>query len=463
MTVSLRYETVPQYWDQSDPNASAGDATLTARQALFADNNLIQWQSSLKFQPWRMMWQWDQASPVQVGMTWSADQVTIPWNLQMGWRWNMPQRQSTVATTTTAAYPIFGWSFRINPPPFRKIFFLGDDHGRQRLQFHAFAQGVRGLVTTVTWKQELQNDDSKKDQHQQGGTNGSAGSSNSLDKKPNKSEKALELGIKTQWLSRRTDILIFWTDQDFQFRIPIALLPNVDNLATCILQNLFLSCWSKICLDGLTDCFNLQQQVEKVQSLAQQQDQLQYQKAREDALKQQHLMERQAKSRREAEGEVGLVIEKAIYGVLEFGTPHQEEAKDELGNTPDNGSNHKETLDVTTALQFWVSQGKLELPGSSKQDLLGFCDPRSLGNNQQDEEASAKQSPWHQWWEGLFHTLDNSDGSLSNQDRPPLELYIRYRTGGFSYHITVQDQHAVILPSPRALQLDGGTHTLSQQ
>jgi len=212
----------------------------------------------------------------------------------------------------------------------------------------------------------------------------------------------------------------------------------------CLAQHLLLSCWNKILLDGLAACLRLDELAQQAQALAQEQQTLHNQKQTTDAWKQQHLMQRQAKSRMESEGEVGLVIERAVYGVLLLSNL---EANEEESGKREG----EETLDVTVALQFWVSQGKLELPATSKRDLLGFCDPR--GDKAKSSAGVSQTKPWRNLWKALFlgGYDERDDSNLSSNG--PLQLYIRYRSGGFSYQVTVGDEERVMLPHPQAIQI----------
>ena len=78
-------------------------------------------------------------------------------------------------------------------------------------------------------------------------------------------------------------------------------------------------------------------------------------KMKRDALLQRQLMlnaaekKRKQEEEKEADGRGGLVIIKAIYRV-------------EGGDT----------IDVTTALQFWVINSSLQLPPITKRSMLGF-------------------------------------------------------------------------------------------
>ena len=357
------------------------NVTLAARQTL---GGLVQWQSTLRLATSAPL------SPKMWAGSLSSIQSEIPWNIQSGWKkgkW-------------------FG-NLRITPS-------FGDWN---KLQFVLFSHGANGMVTQVLWRQELP-------------TEGKTPlpESNSTLSKPS-SKKAFEMGVKTNWKTRRTDLLIFWSDHDFELRIPITLLPTAKNFTDCWLQTVFSALWCRVVSDVGAILFKWPSRAEQVSQATRQQQELARTKQKDDAMKQQHLMTRQAQSRTKAEGEVGLVIERAVYG-----------AWDENQNAWT-----KDRLDVTVPLQFWVSNGRLELPASTKKDLLGFCDPRTLVSGGDDVNEADESGPVP-WWKPLLYSKKQETDFRDT----PLKLYVCYKSGGYSYQITFRDSEAVMLPHPQA-------------
>lgn len=143
-------------------------------------------------------------------------------------------------------------------------------------------------------------------------------------------------------------------------------------------------------------------------------------KNRDDAQKQISLMERQATSKRKREeARDGLVIEQAIYYVEGTG-----------------GSR----LDVSTALQFWVADSSLYLPGISKSHLLGFHDIRKKQTKKQD---AVSFSSWDSVWKGFW----------SEPDVAMPILYVRYKLEGEVFEISVRDDDELVLPCPSAVRV----------
>jgi hypothetical protein len=149
-------------------------------------------------------------------------------------------------------------------------------------------------------------------------------------------------------------------------------------------------------------------------------------KIKRDALHQLSLMEKPANAKRIKEEERnGLVILKAIYSV-------------EGGDS----------IDVTTALMFWVMNGQLHLPSTTKSSMLGFYDVRRE-TPLMDVEIGYMDAFWRIWnklWSGEPRQVP------ANQTKQP-SLTIRYRHEGNLYEITILDDEELSLPSPRAMKL----------
>ncbi|KAF0688566.1 Aste57867_19811 [Aphanomyces stellatus] len=130
--------------------------------------------------------------------------------------------------------------------------------------------------------------------------------------------------------------------------------------------------------------------------------------ARRCALSQQTLMEKQAnKPAKESDVPVVTIV-VARYG------QHPSTAQDGLSIEDLN-------VDVTIPLRFFLQDGRLQLPGTSKAGLLGFYNPCV----------------------GLY---DPADATHPNQP----QLYIRYAYDGHVYEATFADLQAVTLPSVHA-------------
>ena len=336
------------------------------------------------------------------------------------------------------------------------------------LHFNAAWTWSRGLTTTCLWKQDL---------------SGKPSSAASLDplpaSKPSR-EKSLQLGVQTNWMIQRTAALFVWTDSDFRLRIPIGIVPSSNTLLdswSFSLQTMFLTILTRVIQDGLADMFHLRMVQIQAQETEQQQSLLRRQKAREDAIKQQHLMNRQAQNRIEEEGEIGLVIQKALYGIhlhendesihrpeTEGENPNSSGALAQSSTATEIAQTQDHCLDVTVPLQFWVQQGQLDLPAMSKRNLLGFCDPRPLSSykNQPPElEGSGERSTqtWTTWWKGFVTHKKDHPCRGTNEQSHHLQLFVRYRCGGFLYEITIEDEEGMTLPHPHAVQV---TETVAQ-
>ena len=145
-------------------------------------------------------------------------------------------------------------------------------------------------------------------------------------------------------------------------------------------------------------------------------------KARTDAQHQCALMKGPANQKREAEEKKGgLVILSATYEVEEG-----------------------DSLDVSTQLQFWVSNSStLVLPATSFCNLLGFYDIRQ--SLPKDELKTVATSGWRRALSRF--TPSDIDGG------PVPTLTIRYKHSGAVYEICVPDEDPLSLPSALALKL----------
>lgn len=156
-------------------------------------------------------------------------------------------------------------------------------------------------------------------------------------------------------------------------------------------------------------------------------------KAQQDARAQQGLMERQAEARTVAETKKGgLIIKKALYRLEHI------------------------YWDVTTPLQFWVSNetSTLFLSAGSKQHLLGFCSLPSANSsatasaNKKDGDDLDNQTRMP-WWQELYTPTKHRTRRTSSKSaaaEPVPTLSVQYSWQGKSFDTTISDDEALILP-----------------
>lgn len=149
-------------------------------------------------------------------------------------------------------------------------------------------------------------------------------------------------------------------------------------------------------------------------------------KVKRDALNQLCLMEKPAEAKRIQEEERnGLVILKAVYSVV-----------------------GGDSIDVTTALMFWVVKGRLQLPTTSKSSMLGFYDVRH--ETPIDVDVGYMDAWWRLWNKFWFGKPEQV--IMSAAPTTPT-LRVRYRHQGNLYEITILDEEELSLPSPKAMKL----------
>jgi hypothetical protein len=176
----------------------------------------------------------------------------------------------------------------------------------------------------------------------------------------------------------------------------------------------FLSIVSTVIQDAIADLFDLNVIPEENEKLQKEHDRLKREKERSAAEQQKKLMLRQAQSRAKAEhAKQGLVIRQALY------------------QAPGGDS-----WDVTAQLQFWTENSSLELPSSSKQNLLGFYNVAPVING---DEAEGK---WWAFWKRPCQ-------SQSKSQTPTLT--VQYYFANRPYEITILDEEPLILPSTKAI------------
>jgi hypothetical protein len=168
--------------------------------------------------------------------------------------------------------------------------------------------------------------------------------------------------------------------------------------------------------DVIADLCKLNVSPEEREKLRQEHNRMKRDKARKDAEQQKKLMLRQAQSRAKAEqAKRGLVIRQAVYQV------------------PGGDS-----WDVTAQLQFWTENSSLELPSSSKQNLLGFYNVAASINNDEAEGT---------WWPKFW----KRSKSQSKSQTPTLT--VQYYFANRPYEITILDKEPLILPSSKAIPM----------
>jgi len=271
---------------------------------------------------------------------------------------------------------------------------------------------------------------------------------------------------------------------DFNLDIPISFIGNTSldatkgvggygGLVTYVMQSLYLGLVSFLIDEAIGDLFGPngrlmnrmvgdkdsttkedEKQLRKEQGLLRSHSN----KAREDAERQALLMSRQASIKKRAEEKKdGLVIVKAIYmiGADKFETKESER--------------RSVTLDVTTQLQFWVVDSKLELPSSSKSQMLGFYDLTveylddlidydSFGEKGKGQESGDKKyffsvNSFKTWWQTYWNDPNSKKRSLHKtmMERKCVPiLNVEYKLGSQLYRIVVRDDEPLILPNATA-------------
>jgi len=209
----------------------------------------------------------------------------------------------------------------------------------------------------------------------------------------------------------------------------IAYMTFLTGIIDCVIDDL-MSSSSSTKINNLMD----QEQLQKQETM------LRIAKEKKDAEAQLSLMKRNAgKSRRLEDAKNGLIIEYAWYG---------------YASTPGRSQ-----MDATHQLQFWVIDSKLELSGSSKSNMLGFYDIK-LSSQLLEEETidsdkvgGSKTVSLSNMWKKIFglHT-DNTTFKKSEDTTSPV-LFVKYKFNGKVFQIVFEDEEAVSLPNPRAIEV----------
>jgi len=225
--------------------------------------------------------------------------------------------------------------------------------------------------------------------------------------------KVASLGIGIRLCGKQLEWIFTWNRGDVTVGIPI-IITQYQNVWMNCLQVAYLSVVSQVIQDAVADLWNLNSSPKENEALRKEQERMKRAKARTDAEQQKQLMMKQAQSRAKAEqAKQGLVIRQATYQV------------------PGGDS-----WDVTAQLQFWTENSSLELPSSSKKDLLGFYNVASS-----IEDKGSDVGLWEQLW-----------GMPKAEDKKPTPtLAVQYYYAKRLYEITISDDEPLVLPSSKAV------------
>ena len=225
-----------------------------------------------------------------------------------------------------------------------------------------------------------------------------------------------------------------WTYQNSSFRVPIPILhlgsisdPNYYS------QKVYYGLYSLIVQSMVADLFQdaetKKKEPEKVENPPIGVDKTYEEKTKAEADRQLALMKKVAERKRlfESKRDDGLVILRATYWL------------ESLPST-DPTYGRVISMDATRQLQFWVCNGKLDLPSVPKSCWLGFY-------NLEYEKKSPRTSQQWDWriWRSWARRSNRQE-----QIRSKPQLTIRYSHGGYVYEITIGETEAVVLPSSRS-------------
>ena len=169
-------------------------------------------------------------------------------------------------------------------------------------------------------------------------------------------------------------------------------------------------------------------------------------KARHDAMRQVRLMMRQAKAMTKKEEENGgLVIIKAVFGVIDDETRQWIHLPEKYTKNANKNENVWHTIDATTQLQFWVKDSSLHLPAVSKKHMLGFYDPMAFVS-EGVWDVGHNPSLMASWWRKKTLAVEKKRNLV-------VVLSVRYKWGGKAYDVMFYDEDAVDLPSRHAEEI----------
>jgi hypothetical protein len=178
--------------------------------------------------------------------------------------------------------------------------------------------------------------------------------------------------------------------------------------------------------------------------------------AKNDALRQVQLITRQANIIAKKEGErVGLVIIKAIYGVMDSNT--RQWIRCRAGQRRETETTDEivwNTMDVTTQLHFWITDSSLHLPHQSKRHMLGFYDVSAFISEDEWTITQPSQCITHSAFGRVFEWCKEKLRFKSKKSRDLMVvLSIRYKWRDKMYDVMFNDDEAVDLPSPFAQEV----------
>jgi hypothetical protein len=178
--------------------------------------------------------------------------------------------------------------------------------------------------------------------------------------------------------------------------------------------------------------------------------------AKNDALRQVQLMSRQANIIAKKEDEQGgLVIVKAIYGVMDSNTRQWIQCRaDQRRETETTNEIVWNTMDATTHMQFWVTDSSLHLPQQSKRHMLGFYDVSAFISEDDWTVPQPSQCITHSAFGRVFEWCKEKLRFKSKKSRDIIVvLSIRYKWRDKMYDVMFNDDEAVDLPSPFAQEV----------
>ena len=274
------------------------------------------------------------------------------------------------------------------------------------------------------------------------------------------------IGLGVRVLSTRgMEWMISWNRGNATMRIPILITRGLQNVSFA--EILYFSFLSFLIEEGIADLWGWKSSsstteeeqeptIEGVQPSA-----AASKKGKANAELQRTLMERQAKRKKRIETEKnGLIIQEATYKL-----------EDSSGGKDDT------SLDVTTPLQFWVTNSALNLAKTSKSQLLGFYDltegtippSKTTAMLEGKNEDIPSSSIWARsldtkWWKNcLADLVDHKPEESSLRNSAPAHgkgtsnnvpvLMVKYDFKGESYAVTVSDTDELQLPNPKATRL----------
>ena len=260
---------------------------------------------------------------------------------------------------------------------------------------------------------------------------------------------------------------------DVSCRIPITLSTDAANMLSYSMKAMYVSFVTMVVHHAIGDF--MKEREEKRYMLSHEayydlSSSLQQQKAKADAQRQILLLSKASNaSRKTEESKNGLVIEKAIYGIIPEDETNIEEQRV-----------MQQRIDVTIPLQFWVTDSTLKLPSGSKSHMLGFYDVLAAdavaeisskkeksfatGSDEENEKTNFVRL-FLDWIQVKLNTIaivpkkgqqSTSDrGFDGDEDRLPLRrmsesrnvrLFVRYKFGGTVNDITISDEEPLFLP-----------------